>query len=258
MEKNNLFKKGIVVGIVALFICVGFAPIISGYNKEFDQKHIIEMPKAVGTQDEASVTCYAFGKTAIGECDVVISTDDANSIYELFEQLKYEMIHHPLSMPTQMLKMDFIDLLYEKGLIPNQVSKSIFHSLLDPLWIQWLRKKGFNPELKPPSVLDENDSINYFLCTIAGSGAGWVLPPVMLPRPRILSAWYAFEGKTSLVEMITGNWLILSDAHMGVSLGFFGIGLAFAFPGLPPFYGFAGYSVLTTVTAGILIFHKHV
>ncbi|UCD13772.1 MAG: hypothetical protein JSW60_09495, partial [Thermoplasmatales archaeon] len=132
MKKVSLLKKSWVVGIIALFICAGIVPSITGYDKEAEQTPIVQSPDIVEVVEDTAITFYVFGRTGVKTKDLVASDDDVNIIYGVFEELKYEMIHHPLSDETQSLKREFIDLLDEKGLIPEGLYKEGIFSLLNP------------------------------------------------------------------------------------------------------------------------------
>ena len=68
------------------------------------------------------------------ENDAVLSSEDATQIYGLFEELQYKMTHHPFDDDTQNLKIEFVDMLDEKGLIPAGFTRDSLISTLNPTW----------------------------------------------------------------------------------------------------------------------------
>jgi hypothetical protein len=307
--KEGIFKKGLVVGIIILFIGAGIIPIISG---SIGRTNSIKLKVS-----QSSMNCYAYGETWNKESNTVLSPDKINEIYNVFNELKHEIVYDPLSDETQALKIEFVDLLDENGLIPEAYSKDDYVSLLNPSWLNGLQNNNINNvfnELKyamahdPLSkntqtlkmefvnLLDENGmmpegmskidlvlSLNPSLfgriqntgkagygkealstsvpsavpyanrgtsifCSIGSSGSGIVFPFVMLPRPRIIALWAASSAITTVANIFTSTGFIAGGAQSGISVGFMGIGLVFAFPG-ETIYGFVGYSLLTTVNA---------
>jgi hypothetical protein len=307
--KEGIFKKGLVVGIIILFIGAGVIPIISG---SIGRTSSIKLKVS-----QSSMNCYAYGETWNKESSTVLSPDKINEIYNVFTELKHEIVYDPLSDETQALKIEFVDLLDENGLILDGYSKDDYVSLLNPSWLNGLQNNNINNvfnelkyamvhdplskntqilKMKFVNLLDENGlmpegmsktdlalSLNPSLfggvqntgkigyskevlstpapstvpytnrgtsifCSMGSSGSGIVFPFVMLPRPRIITLWGASSAVTTVANIFTSKGFIAGGAQSGVSVGFMGIGLVFAFPG-ETIYGFVGYSLLTMVNA---------
>ena len=81
-----------------------------------------------------------------------------------------------------------------------------------------------------------------FLCSIAGSGKGLIFTPLIFPRPRLITLWSAYSSAISIAtNLYTGHGFVASGGQTGIALGFWGIGLSFAIPGEPAFFGFGGF-----------------
>ncbi len=246
-KKSGLLNKTLVIGILVLLIGAGIIPTISGdYNNN---------------QDTFSLTFYTFDKTGTKKCKVEISTDSANIISDMFEELKYKITSDPTSDETKSLKNDFVEILDSYGLIPQGLSKDYVFSLLNP---RWLRNTGNNNPFTKDSVPSSRVSTvrngilpgpyshtgSAAFCSLAGGGGGFIFPPVMLPRPRLATVWAAYLGGViTAANLFTGHGFVAYGAQFGVALGFMGIGLSFAYPGEPSVFGFGGYALLAMVGA---------
>ena len=121
MHKNVFWVKGLVIGIIILFIVAGFVNAIGrDYNNE---------------QDNLSLTFYTFDKTGTNKCKVELSTDVADYVSDMFEDLIDKISVDPDSVESKLLKVDFVDLLDSYGLVPDGLSKDYVVSLLSPWWL---------------------------------------------------------------------------------------------------------------------------
>jgi hypothetical protein len=310
--KEGIFRKGLIVGIFVIFLGASIIPIISS---SIGRTSSVKLKIS-----SSSMNCYAYGETWNKESSTVLSQHKINEIYTVFNELKNEIIYDPLSDETQSLKIEFIDLLDENGLIQDGYSKDDYVSLLNPSWLNGLQNINLNNvfnelkyamsydplskntqilKMKFVNLLDENglmpkgmskinlvlslspslfggnqntgkisysknalstsvhsaspyaDSGTSVFCSMGSSGSGIVFPFVMLPRPRIVTIWEASDAVTTVANMFTQKGFIAGGGQHGVSVGFLGIGLAFVFPG-EAIYGFVGYSLLTTVNADFI------
>jgi len=233
----NKFNKIILLVLLVLFIGTFIAPIIKGNNNE--------------TQDTLSLTFYTFDKNRTKKCKVELPTTIADEIFTMFDKLKNKIIYNPNNDETNTLKKDFIDILEANGLISPALSKRYVLSLLNPRWLQ--RVGNNNPIAKDIVPCSKNGNYalpmqsntgSAYLCSIAGGGYGIIFPNIMLPRPRLITLWTAYiDAETNAVNLYTGHGFTATGAQIGISLGFIGIGLSFAFPGEPSVFGFGGYAL---------------
>ena len=245
--KGNSFRKGLVVGILFLFISAGFTSVIgSSFNRE---------------QDVSSLTFYAFSRTGTKKCNVELDRVVAEKISILFENLKDKLTSDPMSVSTQELKVDFIEMLDVNGLIPLGLSRDYVFSLLNPSWLNWIN--GDSPFIKNNffssivSRLKNNFNSDSFshtgfsaFCSIAGLGMGLQFTPIMIPRPRFISFWAAYiDAYVTAANLLTGRGFAAVGPQFGLNLGFMGVGLTWAIPGEPAYFAFGGYSLFTMVGA---------
>jgi len=247
MNKQFMLYKTLVIVIFVLFIGAGFSPVIgSSFNCE---------------QGVSSLTFYTFGRTSTKKCKVELDTIVAEEISDMFEDLKDMLSCDPASDQTFELKNDFVDLLDVNGLIPVGLSRDYVFSLLNPRWLKWIdgsspfiNNKFFSSigsRLKNSFVPGSFSNIgSAFFCSMAGGGFGLMFSPVMIPRPRVATVWSSFlNADTIAANLYTGHGFSASGSQFGMALGFLGIGLSFAIPGQPAFFGFGGYALYTMVGA---------
>ena len=232
---NKWLNRILVILLAVLFIGTSIIPSICGdYNNE---------------QDTISLTFYTFDKTGTKECKVEISTIAANVISDTFEELKYKIINDPVSSDTKILKNDFVELLDSYDLIPQGLSKDSIVSLLNPRWQQHIENNNWYSKNNILSMQSPNIGSAVF-CSVAGSGRGLIFTPIIFPRPRLFTLWSSFSSAFSTAaNLYTGHGFAATGSQTGIALGFWGVGLSFAIPGEPAFFGFGGYALLALVSA---------
>jgi len=256
--KNCMYKKILAFALIILFILGSFAPIISSKinNQNINDKNLFT--SSIDTSKEtSSLTFYTFDKTGRKQNTVELSSNVANEINDLFENLKYKIVYEPKNIETQLLKNDFISLIDEYGLLSKKQSKEEVFSLLNPDWL----KIDDNNSLKTKNPLT-NKLFRPFLssfigtsvfCSISCGGSGMLMPLFMLPRPRAVAFWIASDAFTSVANLFTGKGFLAGGKQNGLLLGFMGIGLTYAIPGYTV-YGFIGYSLFAGVAAEYIEF----
>jgi hypothetical protein len=244
MRKINLFTKGVVVEIILLFGCGTFLPCLAGFKQQSTTQSILSNVKTNESPKEGIVTCYAFGKTRDNKQDVILSTDDATLIFNKLKELESEMTQHPFTEKTQSLKRAFVDLLDEKGLLPQGVSKESYLTLLNPAWVKGQQNSGSRASFLH---LFANRG-TCVLCSVGGEGSGILIPLFLLPRPRIAMLWLSSDSITTAANLLTGKGYVAGGAQKGFTFGFMGIGISYAVPGYT-LYGFIGYALLASTTA---------
>ena len=277
--KNKLYKKGLVFGIVILFIGTYMVPGIGG--KHGSSKVNEESPVTIsGVSNSATLSLHTFDKTVEKQKkDVVVPADAANEINSMLEELKQKIVTEPLSDETKALKIRFVDLLYMYNLIPSGLSKNYVLSLLNPSWFnnkqRTIRMRPIFPVLRnfisrilgvfsnlqqffkirfrktasqdiigdilPTSPYSETGTAT--ICSMASGGYGASLPLFLLPRPRGIAVWSATgEALTAAAEILTGKAFMAEGSQSGLAVVFTGLGLTFAIPG-EIYYGFFGYAL---------------
>ena len=288
---KNLSKKGLVIGIIILFIGSCLVPGIGGKHGSSEVNE--ESPvTTLGVSNSATLSLHTFDKAVEKQKnDVVIPADAANEINVVLEELKQKIINEPMSDETNALKIRFVDLLDLYGLIPGGLSKDYVLSLLNP---SWLNNKQKIPRVRPvfpilrnfvSRILHVFSNLQQFFkmrfgktssqdiigdivptspysqtatatfCSMGSGGRGGILPLFLLPRPRGIAVWSATEGVTAAAELLSpvGVGFMAEGAQSGLALGFIGLGLTFAYPG-EIIYGFFGYALFTSLSADNIVF----
>jgi hypothetical protein len=241
--KGIVVKVGLVFGLVIVLLSTNITPGLLGRSSDLVQQKSADA-LFIPTSPKTSVfSLNVFDKTNQKKIDVALSTDDATLIFDKLKELKSEMTQHPFSEETHSLKIAFIDLLVEKGVISNGVSKEAYLSLLNPKWVERLPNTGNTRSLSQPYA-NRGTSV---LCSLGGEGTGILIPLFLLPRPRIAMLWLG-TGLSSAANLLTGKGYIAGGAQAGFTVGFMGIGISYAIPGYT-LYGFIGYALLASTTA---------
>ena len=288
---NALVRKSLVIGIIILFLVAGIVPGISSKISDRDvNERLLNTPSEIKNQDISSLTFHTFDKTEEKTCNVELPTHTANYIHDILEELKYKIVYEPKSDETKNLKIEFVELLDEYGLIPMGLSKSDVLSLLNPSWLND-KPKTQKVKTRVPllrnfilrilrNIVDlqqafknrfENTVIKNIIknnlispssagtatatfCSISSGGSGSTLPLFLLPRPRAISFWTASSAITSVGELHTAKGFVAGGSQTGTMLGFMGMGLTYAFP-TETLYGFVGYALYTKVKADSIDFY---
>ena len=261
--RNTSYKKMFILGIIIILIGTSILPTINAKKNyyEIDEKENNSSIE-IKDQDTSSVTMYAFEETTTKEIKIEISTEDAEALYNLFKELKQEIIQDPYSSKAQELRNKFVNLLDEKNMLPKGVTNSKFISLLSPPTLNQpqnnrvynLKKTMINPLFNritkildnkfndmDPSVGSFDMSATANFCTIASYGDGYTIPVMIPPRPRIGIIWNASMSQTYAGEVFSNKGFYATGAQSGSTVGFTGGGGTFAFP-WAKFYVVVGYT----------------
>ena len=242
MNRNNVSRETLVFFVVVLFFCVSVIPGFGVVSEDVEEQSIVPL-------GEKSVTCYFFDRLGNGESSVVLSSVDFSRFFSVFEELNNRVAYDPFSDETRGLKLEFAVLLDGLGLIPEGVSKTDVISLMSPVF------SGRKPLFSLPSVSGGRGSA--FFCNFATLGEGSQFPVIILPRlipilllpiPRVIMHWDAYDGITSCGGLRSGKGFIALGAQQGTALGFWGVGFSVFLPPVMSF-GFIGYALFATATA---------
>jgi len=241
--KGIIIKTGLVFGLVIVLLSTNITPGLLGRSSDSLEQKSNDTLFIPATEKTSMFSLNVFGTTNLKKQDVALSADDATLIFDTLKELKSEMTQHPYCEKTQSLKIAFIDLLDEKGLIPDGVSKETYLSLLNPRWAERLQKTRDIAALPQPFA----NRGTCALCSVGGEGSGILIPLFLLPRPRVAMLWLG-TGLTTAANLLTSKGYVAGGAQTGFAFGFMGIGLSYALPGYT-LYGFIGYALLTSTTA---------
>lgn len=242
MEKKrvNIF---LAFGVVMLFLMSSMDSGIGGFIQTKRQDSSVK--KSLSTNNGVIASCVIGGVPMKKR----ISVESCRCLQQLFSALVEANAHDPCGEGTRLLKVRFIELLADSGLVSHDLSVKDLCSLIEPPWSRDALAQRRAHLMSPRSSGDQNNATLLF-CSMAGDGWGFVFPPFLLPRPRVFMQWRGFYPNSSVVsvaEMATGRGVIARGTQVGTAYGFIGIGFAFAVPGSPAEFGFLGYSLMTKV-----------
>ncbi len=241
--KGIIIKTGLAFGLVIVLLSTNITPGLLGRSSDSFQQKSVDALFIPATEKNSVFSLNVFGKTSLKKQDVALSANDASLIFDKLKELKAEITQHPYSKKTQSLKIAFVNLLDEKGLIQNGVSKETYLSLLNPRWVERLQNTEKRMSFPQPFA----NRGTCALCSLGGEGSGILIPLLLLPRPRIAMLWLG-TGLTTAANLLTSKGYVAEGAQTGFAFGFMGIGLSYALPG-HTLYGFIGYALLASTTA---------
>jgi len=287
-KKSSLLSKTLVIGIILLFVGVSIVPAITANISDYNKINITSSDEKVENQNNAILSFHTFDDTGTRQNEVTLSDDDAKYIFDVYQELKYKIVYEPKSEETQQLKIRFVDLLDEHGLIPEGLSKEDVLSILNPYWLNalqrqndnrlrikapvlrfilssilknginlrqllknWFGKTNFNSINNNPLIISSDGNVGTAIfCFITSGGIGVTLPIIVLPRPRVGFLWFAETkwSETWVGKFLTTDGFWARGSQVGIALGFIGLGLTLYFLGAFE-YNFFGYAVYTRVIA---------
>ena len=241
MEGHFLRKElmfCVVCGCLIANVIPSLASITNGQARDIHQG-ILLLPDSERT---TAISLCVYTRTGLVKQEIVVSTHQATKLYQLLLQLEQEASAHPFSARARLLKQDFIDALQGTACVSHDVIRAM-RTVAPPCWA------GVHPSLsvaKKTSAFRsiEVTNITRYLCNVGSDGVGSVLPPIMIPRPRIVCLWAGFSGSsTSIISFLPVGTATITGYQVGLAVGFIGIGAGFAFP-TSPAYTLWGYAVM--------------
>jgi hypothetical protein len=290
--RYSLQKKNILIAILftIIILLVPFTSVsgisIVGLNTKDDNP---EVPYLVS--DSTTLILHTYDKTDVKQKSVFIPKNDANQIYNLFEELIHMIRYQPISEETKVLKIKFVDMLDMNDLIPKGLSKDYVLSLLNPSWNYnqgTSRVKHILPVLKGfitrilrvfvniqeffkirfgntyLSGLDENFhssksskmTASALIPFMTGGGTGSSVPFIMLPRLRFIALWNADADGYMYADTVIGRDFTSEGEQSGIVFSFIGLGLTLPDPDFYMFI-FVGYALLASVVADYIKFGSY-
>ncbi len=250
MNKNKLLKKGLVLGIIVLFVGASVVPNIIGLQVESSYQVSTDVADVCESQENVVVTCYTFGFPGEPSQEMAMSLNETEFLYNKIKDLQIEISRDPLSNKTQQLQHEIIILADEHNLLPAGLSQDTLQLCLYPSWAIHGRRLVSFPLL--PSRGSE------LFCTFVSTGSGALLPIIALPRlipilmtpiPRLFVWWRAQEAITSCGGLRSETGFIAYGQQKGIALGFWGIGFTFSLPPFMGVYGLIGFALFASVNA---------
>jgi hypothetical protein len=244
--KRHYFRKELVVCV--LFFClVGNAlPSLASITDEQARNTTTSSRLTPVSESTTPVSLRIYTRTGLVKQEIVVSTQEAKELYQLLLQLEKEGSAHPFSARTRQLKQEFITTLQGTIHVSNDVLRAV-NTVTPPAWI------GITPRISvhekiPSNTLLNTTNITRYLCSVGSQGVGSELPPIMIPRPRIVCFWAGFsDSATSIISFLPIGAATITGYQVGLAAGFIGIGAGFAFPSSPA-YALYGYALIIRVS----------
>jgi len=244
--EGKFLKKEFIVCVLFFCIMVSVIPSLAR-NTDEQAKETNNTTLLVPISEKTTaVSLYVFGRTGLINQEIVVSTTKATELHLLLLALEKEASTHPFSARTQQLKHDFISSLQDTACVSHDVIKAM-KAVTPPSWAG-MRPLLSMSEKTPPVHSIETTNITRYICSIGSQGVGSDLPPIMIPRPRIICMWAGFcDSATSVISFVPFGAATITGYQVGLAIGFIGIGAGFAFP-TSPAYALYGYAVMVRVS----------
>ena len=236
-------KKQCIAGIiVCLFFCGStLLPTINGSLTSINPTTHESINK--GDDQTVTVTFYTYDRTITQKHSVLLSLTDAEELYNLMKKWKDAAIADPQCKDTYQEQQDVFQTVVDNGVLPEKSANDMIEAYTQIN----NQQRIFAPKdfLSHPPVLTGNRAVVTF-CSIGSEGSGLLTPMFLLPRPRLATFWIVTAGATSAANLLTTKGFYATGKHLGIALGFVGIGGCFAFPGAA-LYVIVGYALMASV-----------
>jgi len=242
------YMKKIVAGVlVCLFLFT--ASILPSFEGSSQTMHTIKnITFQHMNQQTATVSFYTFDKTRTQKHQIVLSLDDAMELYTLVKEWKNAKITKPQSKDTDQLQRQLLGALDKFGMQLKDAMVEVIHALSIPKNFQENSTASSQTSCLLSVYGNQGTVLN---CSISGNGSGLLIPMFLFPRPRIATFWIATSGTTFAVNLDTMKGFNATGPHLGIALGFIGIGISFISPG-------ASHYVVVGHALKALLFGKNV
>jgi hypothetical protein len=240
-------KKNIAGVLVCLFLFT--ASILPSFEGSSQTMHAIKNTAVQQmNQQTATVSFYTFDKTRTQKHQIVLSLDDAMELYTLVKAWNDAKIVSPQTNDTSQLQRQLLKALDKYGMLSKDAMAKVIHSLSIPKNFQENSTASSQASCLLSVYGNQGTVLN---CSISSNGSGLLIPMFLFPRPRIATFWIATSGTTFAVNIDTMKGFNATGPHLGVALGFIGIGISFISPG-------ASHYVVVGHALKALLFGKNV
>ena len=240
--RGKFLRKELVICVLLFFIATSVLPSLAKNTDELAKATNATTLQALAPEKTIVVSLYVFGRTGLVKQEIVVPTQKATELHLLLQNLENEGAAHPFNTRTRLLKQEFMSALQGTSCVSQDFIRAM-RTVAPPCWA------GVHPSLsvaKKTSAFRsiEVTNITRYLCNVGSDGVGSVLPPIMIPRPRIVCLWAGFSGSsTSIISFLPVGTATITGYQVGLAVGFIGIGAGFAFP-TSPAYTLWGYAVM--------------
>ncbi len=238
--RGTLLEKEVVVCVL---VCCTIGSMIPSFAFATDGKvsEINSHRTVISVSEKTTpLSLRMYSRTGLIKQEIVVSSEQATRLYVLLQCLEKEGLEHPFSIKTRELRQEFIEALRESAVVSPEIIRAM-KTTTPPVW------SGTYPHFSIPIHLPFTKAINTtnitrYICSVGSAGVGSELPPIMIPRPRLVCLWAGFgDSSTSIISFYPVGAATITGYQVGWAVGFIGIGVGFAFPTSPSYvlYGYA-------------------
>ena len=168
-------------------------------------------PNGPANRQLATVTLSIFenGRTRLYQAK--LSVDDANELTMLMMKWADAQNTNLHTEVLNLLQQQFLTALRQHWELPDEAMRTF---------------ERFSPGSLPRYQQRET----VFKASITSSGSGLMVPMFLAPRPRLITIWRADTGKTLATNYITKYGYNATGPHLGIALGFIGVGFSSRVP----------------------------
>ena len=175
----------------------------------------------------ATVSLYTFEKERTRQYQVQLSVDDANELTTLMMKWADAQSINPYGSVTDRLQHQFLNALRLRLALPEEVVGDLLNALSI---VSGSRDHGVKSRFASVSLPRYEQRVSVFRASITSTGAGILVPMFLTPRPRLITIWRADPGKTLATNYITKLGYNATGPHLGIALGFIGVGFSSRIP----------------------------
>jgi len=249
MKGRNVWKSGLVFGVVVLFLMSSFLPGLTHLASATNTSIPAREEKKINV-NTAEITCYTIGLQGAQSIQkTTVSTTEAEWVITTLQSLKHETARNPQSEKIKNLQYELLTFSDTHHLLPAGISATTVQEQL-----KMAPFVSYKHRISSPLI---QGKASEWFCNFATFGDGSTLPIIILPRfipflvtpiPRAFISWSTPDGITSVGGLISRTGFLASGQQKGIALGFWGIGFSIFLPPIMS-YGIFGYALFTRVTA---------
>lgn len=225
-SKEKYVKKMIVGILICLcFFIASLLPSIEGSSPIIHpaQKTIIQQTH----QQTVTISMCVFDNMRTQVHQVVLSPDEAMKFYKLVTIWKDMEITKQKSNDNDRIQRQLLITLKACGLLSTDAITDVLQALSTQKKFQDCTIATNQRSCSVP-IPGNKGTVSH--CSISSNGTGILIPAFLFPRPRIATLWVATSGTTIAVNLDTLKGFNASGSHIGLAIGFIGIGFSFQSP----------------------------
>jgi hypothetical protein len=182
---------------------------------------------ALSLNRQATISLYTFEKENTRCYHVELSIDDATEITNLLVQWVHAKGTNPAPNVMDRMQRELLGALRQHLALPDEAVRNLLNAFSAPTAPRHrVAMSRFSHWWLP----DYQKQEKVFRASITSTGAGILIPMALTPRPRLTTIWRADSGKTLAIDWVTKYGYNATGPHLGVALGFIGVGFSSRIP----------------------------